>query len=229
MRKAVLVGVLIAIVLVAVLGVVAYFYLHAPGGSVDARQQERVVLVFESPAEDGATIAALISIVADGQMRDVSPDTTATIPGTSKNRVSDAFVFGGASAVARALGEGEDGGPTAYVGVPAAVWRRAVDASGGVTVNVPQKVTVFNGAELVTIPAGMQKLASTQIAALLNGQAYLSPAESTALRQELAMRVATALVASNPATDSLKTDLSAATLGEWLQDQLAVAVDVQEG
>ncbi|MEI7813640.1 MAG: LCP family protein [Coriobacteriia bacterium] len=227
MGKAVFVGAVLAIVLAAVLGVGAYFYMRVLGGGMDARRQDCVVLILESPAEDGATIAALISLVADGQMLDVSPDTTATIPGTSKNRVRDAFVFGGTAAVARALRQGQVRGPTAYVGVPAAVWRRAVDASGGVTVNMPQKVTVFNGAELVTIPVGRQKLTSTQVAAVLNGQAYLSPAEGTALRHELAVQVAAALVGSGPAADSLKTDLSEASLLVWIQDQLAAAAVVQ--
>jgi hypothetical protein len=224
MGKSMLVGAVLAVVLVAVLGVGAYFYLRGPVAASVALQQERVVLVFESPAEDGATIAALISIVADGKMRDASPDTQVTIPGTTATRLSDAYVFGGGGAVARALGAPDAGGPTAFVAVPAVTWRAAVDATRGVTVSVPEKLTVFDGNQLVTIPSGQQKLSAAQITALLNAQSYLTTAQSAVLRAELASQMAAALAAAKPVagqpTVALESDLSPEALAAWLQTSL---------
>jgi len=224
MGKAVFVGAVLAIVLAAVLGVGAYFYMRVLGGGMDARRQDCVVLILESPAEDGATIAALITVVADGKMRDVSPDSTVTIPGTTATRLSDAYVFGGGGAVARALGAPDAGGPTAFVAVPTSTWRAAVDATGGVTVSIPQKLTVFDGTQLVTIPAGQQKLSAAQVTALLNAQSYLTAAQSADLRAELASQMAVALAAAKPTagqpTVALESDLAPEALAAWLQTSL---------
>jgi hypothetical protein len=224
MGKSMLAGAALAIALVAVMGVGAYFYLHDPLALSDARHEARVVLVFESPAEDGATIAALITVVADGKMRDASPDTQVTIPGTTATRLSDAYVFGGGAAVARALGAPDAGGPTAFVAVPAATWRAALEATGGVTVSIPQKLTVFDGTQLVTIAAGSQKLSAAQVAALLNAQSYLAATQSAALRAELASQMAAALATAKPAagqpTVALESDLGPEALAAWLRTSL---------
>ena len=83
-----LVGAALAIFVVLLVGGGGYLYSQRAGGSAESAQQDRVVLIFESPAEDGATVAGLIALVADGQMSDVSPETTVTIPGTSYNRLA---------------------------------------------------------------------------------------------------------------------------------------------
>ena len=164
-----LVGALLAVLVVLVVGGGGYLYSQRAGGSVEKAQQQRVVLIFESPAKDGATVAGLIAHVADGEMRDVDPETTVTIPGTSYNRLGDAFVFGGGAAVARALGDQDAGGATAYVSVPITAWRTAVDSVRGVQVSVPSDMTVFDGASMTTIRAGDQRLTAAQVEAVLRG------------------------------------------------------------
>ena len=216
-----LVGAGLAIVLVCMLALGGILYAQSTGRLADTSKQDRVVLIFESPAQDGATVAALISIVADGRIDDVSPDTSATVPGTSSKRLGDAYVFGGGAAVAKALGAPDAGGPTAFVSVPAATWHKAVEATSGVTVNVPQKLTVFDGTQLITVQPGEQKLSVAQVTALLNGLTYFSPDQASALRRELALRLSAALVAAHPAKVLVQTDLSAQMLERWLQDVLA--------
>ena len=128
----------------------------------------------------------------------MSPDTTVTIPGTSYTRLSDAFVFGGGAAVARALGASDSGGRVAFVSVPEPEWRAAVEASRGVEVNVRERVTVFDGRKLTTIPAGKQRLSADDVAALLRGLSYVSPSQSQAIRRELERQLAGAVATGAP-------------------------------
>ena len=223
MRKSILVGAILALVLAAVLGAGGYLYSRSVEGITDVRPQDRVVLIFESPAEDGATVAALVAVVGDGHMRDVSPDTKVTIPGTSYSRLSDAFVFGGGAAVARALGEGKNGGRVAFVSVPESEWRAAIEASRGVELDVQDKVTVFDGRKLTTIPAGKHRLSADDVAALLRGLSYVSPSQSQAIRRELERQLAGALAVWAPSSDRLESSLSPAALGLWLQKSLSQA------
>ena len=223
MGKSILMGAVLAVVLVAVLGIGGYLYSRSVSGILDVRREDRVVLIFESPAEDGATVAALVTVVADGRMRDVSPDTTVTIPGTSYTRLSDAFVFGGGAAVARALADTQSGGHVAFVSVKESEWRAAIEATRGVIVDVPEKVTVFDGKKLTTIRAGQQTLSADDVGSLLRGLSYASPTQALAIRRELERQMAAALAARASTVNRLETSLSPAALELWLKDSLARA------
>jgi hypothetical protein len=222
MGKSMLMGAILAVVLVAVLGVGGYLYSRSVSGIVEVHPEDRVVLIFESPAEDGATIAGLVTVVTDGRMHDVSPDTTVTIPGTSYTRLSDAFVFGGGAAVARALGDTQSG-HVAFVSVKESEWRAAIEATRGVFVDVPEKVTVFDGKKLTTIRAGKQTLSADDVGSLLRGLSYASPRQAQAIRRELERQMAVALAARAPTVNRLETSLSPAALELWLKDSLAKA------
>jgi len=223
MWKSVLVGALLAIVLVVAASVGGYLYVRAAGGTADAQQQDRVVLIFESPAEDGATVAALVSVVAGDRMQDVSPDSTVTIEGTSRSKLSDAFVYGGGRAVVRALGTPENGGPTAYVAVPEAVWRAALEGTTSVKVTVPERVTVFDGSTLIAIPSGEQTLTASVAATLLRSLPYMGEQGRAKLRRELDSRLAKALVAASRGIEQIDTDLSDETLELWVENHLVTA------
>lgn len=230
MRKAILAGAVAAFVLVAVLSAGRLSYLRSIKEVTNANPEGRIVLVFESTAEDGATVAALVSVVADGRMKDVSPGTTVTIPGTSSSQLGDAFVFGGGAAVARALEEtasGPGGGVAPFVSVPAPVWRAAVQARRGVYVDVPEKVTAFDGTKLITINPGAQTLSADQVGTLLAGLSYIHPAKSAALRLELEQQLGAALVVALAEGDRLDSDLPPTEVQRWLHDELAVAVTPQ--
>ena len=221
-----LVGAVLALVLVAVLAVGGYVYAHSTG-TTDASKLERVVLIFESPAEDGATVAALVTIVSNGKLTDVAPDKKVTIPGTTAGLLRDAYVFGGGGGVARALGEGDEGGPTAFVAVPPSTWATAVDDAGGVSVNVPQALTVFNGSELITIRPGAQKLSAKQVAALLDAQGYLPPEQAGVLRAELAAQMVSVMASSPPAAAQLESDLDSDAVSTWVRTRFPQVVNGQ--
>ena len=222
MGKSILAGAVIAITLVVVLGLGGYLYLNSVGPDPDARRQERVVVVFESAAEDGATVAALISVVEDGKMLDVSPDSSVTVPGTSFSRIGDAFVFGGAAGVARAIGDA-NGAPTAFVSVPQPVWLSAVEATSGVRVDMPLKITSFDGVRLTTIPSGEQTLTADQVAAVLSATPKLTQEESASLRRQLGRSLGGAVAAARPAPGALKSDLPPDVLALWVQGVLSDA------
>jgi len=227
MWKSVLVGAIVAVLVVIGASAGGYLYVSSSGGASDAEQQDRVVLIFESPAEDGATVAALVSLVAEGRMRDISPDTTVSIPGTSHTRLSDAFVFGGGRAVASAIETSQGAGTAAFVSVPEGVWRASLDATQGVKVTVPEKVTVFDGSRLVSVPSGEQTLTADVAGALLRSLPYVTGVGGANLRGELERQLARALVAADPGVVQLDSDLADETLGLWLKGQLADVVTEQ--
>lgn len=226
MWKAMWTGAIVALLLVAVVGAGGFLYLRTQAKTANLAQGDRVVLIFESPAEDGATVAALISMVADGRMQDISPDTSTTVPGTTYNRLSDAYVFGGGAAVARSV-TSTSTSRTAFVSVPAATWRTALEATQGVTVNVPQKVTVFDGTSLITIAEGQRTLSAAEVSALLRGLSYVSPEGAAALRLQIERQLAAALVAAPPVPDAVQSDLAPEPLAIWMRDYLAKAASAQ--
>ena len=222
MRNAALAGAALAVLMVILLGVGGYTYLQRVSRS-DIKPTDRVVLIFEGPAADGATVAALVSVVADGRMVDVSPDTSVTVPGTAAGTLADAFVFGGGASVARAVASKMPGTWTAYVTVPESVWRAALGSASGVTVSVPDTVTVFDGVSLITVPSGEQKLTGSATGALLRSLSYLSPARATALRLQLERQLADGLVAAGSPAGSLVSDLSVKARGFWITNYLSKA------
>lgn len=224
MGKSVLVGALVAILLVACVGLGGYLYLRSVSQSADSERQSRVVLVFESPAEDGALSAALISLVVDDRMKDVSPETTVTIPGTSYHHLSDALVFGGGAAVASALDASQSARPAAFVVVPQSVWGASLDATHAVRVNLSSDVTVFDGEELITIHSGQQSLTATGVVALLRGLPYIALDERSALRKQIERQLAAAVLVARPLGDGLVSDLSPKALGSWMGSSLTRAV-----
>lgn len=227
MWKPILYGALAAVLLLAATLLGGYVYAERTGMLADAEVPERVVLIFESPAEDGATVAGLIAVVSGGVVSDVSPDTTVTIPGTSYNRLRDAFAFGGGTSVVAALGVSTGGEGTRFVSVPERVWRSAVEATGGVQVVVASEMTVFTGMELVTVRSGEQTLTGSQLSAVLRGLPYLSTAESDTLRRSLEREIALAVIAAKPRSEDLDTDLAAKPLSAWLQTELPRSLNSQ--
>jgi hypothetical protein len=220
MRKSMLAGAIAAILLVALAGLGRFAYLRMVGGAPEARGQESVLLIFESSAKDGAPSAALISVVGGGKMRDVSPDTTVAVSGTSYSRLGDALAFGGGAAVARGLGSGQHGSVMRYVSVPEPVWHAAIEATYGVRVDIPRKLAAFKGAGLTTIPSGEQTLTADQVGVLMEGLSYLSTYEVPVLRVQLERQLAAALVSAGSSRGGFDTSFSPTDLDLWLRNGL---------
>lgn len=225
MWKPVMYGAVAAIVLVSLTLLGGYLYLGRSGELSKAEAPENVVLIFESPAEDGATVAGLITVVSGGRMKDISPETTVTIPGTSYSRLRDSFAFGGGAAVVAALGPSALPAGTGFVSVPEKIWRAAVDATGGVQVSVRSEMTVFTGTEIVTVRAGVQRLRGAQVSAVVRGLPYLTVSESALLRRELEEKLSLALITSQPTVDNFGTDLAEKPLARWLMSDLPQAAN----
>ena len=228
--RAVWVGVLV--VLAVVVGVLLLGRMKpasGAGGGVAASlglargdDASRVALVIAAPAADGAVVAQLIAIVdsraslsTTAAIVDVDPDTKVAIPGTSFDRLRDAYAFGGGAAVVAALPKPKP--KPAYVAVPQPVWTAAVDRSKGVTVTLPASLDVFDGTRLTSLGAGEQRIQGDGIAAVLLGLANLPDADRAAVRTQLERGIAASLAADAATTQAgVSSDLSRDTLTGWL-------------
>jgi anionic cell wall polymer biosynthesis LytR-Cps2A-Psr (LCP) family protein len=217
--RALLWGALAALVVVAIAGGGGYLYLRSAGGLSRGTDTTRVALVIPGADQDGAVVAQLIGLVESGSgptptLTDVDPDTRVRIPGTTFDRLGDAFSFGGGAAVAAALPAPRP----AWVAVPQDVWAAAVDAKAGVDVTLPVAVDVFDGSRLTSLPKGGQRLDGAKCAALMRGMGFLATADRAAVRKQLLAGIAAALAASpaqvTPTT--VKTDLTSDALASWL-------------
>lgn len=229
MGKAVLTGALFAVVVAAAIGLGGYAYVRSLTGAHDLKTGDRVALIFESPAQDGAMSATLISTVDDTRMLDVSPETTVSVPGSSYTHLADAFVFGGGGSVVSALGAGAGGSPKAFVSVPMATWRAAVEATRGVSVQIPEEVSVFDGTRLTTIRSGEQTLTADQVSALLRGLPYVTPANRVGLRLALEQQLAAVVATGRPTAAQVDSDLSSSAVELWLREHLARVAKPQVG
>ena len=229
--KAVATGALSALLVLALAAGGGYVYLRATDSLSKRTDTATVALVIASRGEDGATVASLVGLVASSDatttITDVDPDTRVTIAGTSYDRLKDAYAFGGGAAVAKAL-PALASAPTpaapapAYVAVPEAVWRSALDRGGepGVRVTLPQALDVFDGRTLTSLPAGEQTLRSDEVAALLRALAYVPAAERSGVRTALIRGIASALATQGAPVSQLSSDLKQETLRIWLSGPL---------
>lgn len=224
---AVATGALSALLVLALAAGGGYVYLRATGSLSKRTDTARVALVIASTGEDGATVASIVALVTSSDatttptITDVDPDTKVAIPGTTYNRLKDAYAFGGGAAVARALPA-----PTpAYVAVPEAVWKTALDrgAEPGVRVTLPQALDIFDGSTLTSLGQGEQTLNGEQVAALLRAFAYVPAGDRAALRTSLVRGIASALTTQGAPVSRLSSDLKPKSLRLWLSGTLRKA------
>jgi hypothetical protein len=215
------IGALIGVILIA--GAAGlYGTIGAPRGSRKA--PERVVLIVESASADGSTGAQLLALVADGRLQDVSPDTSVTVPGTSGDTLRDAYTFGGPAGVAAALGASRGISGVGYLAIPQSVWGPAVDRRGGVSVEIPVEMNVFDGGSMTTLRAGKQVLSGAGIAVALRGLPYIGAADQTDLRTSLEQGIASSIAGQGIDAQAMRSDMSKTVLAGWLGSILAESV-----
>lgn len=197
----------IAIVVVALAAAALWYTGKLGGRGVSAAELEQVLLVAAAPDETGDVVAQVIAIadVNGAAPAAVDPATAVTLPGTTYATLADAYPFGGGSGVAAALARTRGGDPLPYVTLNAAALSAAVEAAGGVSLELPAEMSVFDGEELFILPKGSQELTAGEFGAVLKGAPYLSARQRAELDTELA-RVTAALVADSAYTD-VETDL----------------------
>ena len=169
-----------------------------------------VVVVFASQAEDGAEVGQVIAVATGGgsTVRLLDPRQSATIPGTSYDKLGDAYPFGGGKAVADALA-GDASARNAYVDVPEAAWIALLQARGGaVSVVLPKALAVFDGTRLVSFSEGTRTVAPVDVPALLRGAAYLETADRMRVVEAVGEASLSALAGAGGPAGAVRTDLT---------------------
>lgn len=209
MPATLVVALLIGLVLIG--GVVAYATGLIGDTTVSADEFDRVLLVAASPDESGAVVGQIIAVVdisgGSSEIQAVSPTLHVTIPGTSFSELKDAYPFGGGEGTAEAYGRAKAAEVLPYVAISPAGLSEAVQAVGGVSVRLPETISVFDGERLFTLQAGDQRLDPEELQAVFKGAAYLSASNREKLDAELADALAVALAASPETIDRADTNL----------------------
>lgn len=217
--RAILTGALVAVLVLAVAAGGAWWYLRSTGALIEMERPATIVVVFSGPGDDGATIAQVVvqgGADASG-MRSIPPETSVTVPGTTYGTVRDAYSFGGAKAVAAAVG-GSDRS-VGWIDVPASSWAQVIDAAGGLRVTLPSEVDVYDGASLLSFPAGDVTVGGGRLPALMNGVAFLPSDGRARVRDAVAPACVRALArAGIVAPTGVKTNLSPDAYALWARD-----------
>ncbi len=199
----------IGLVIVAIVAAGLWYTGRLGGRGVSAEDLQKVLLIAAAPDETGDVVAQVVAVAdlsgSAHSLDAVDPATAVTLPGTTYTTLADAYPFGGGSGVAAALARTRGGDPLPYVTLNAHALTAAVEAAGGVSLELPAEMSVFDGEELFILAKGPQELTAGEFGAVLKGAPYLSERERAELSAELA-QVTAALVADSAYTDVV-TDL----------------------
>ncbi|TDB39803.1 MAG: hypothetical protein D9V44_02325 [Actinobacteria bacterium] len=198
-RRGAIAGLIFVVVAGGAIAVYAATGHRLPGqGRANA---DRVLIIGALPDENGDLVARVIADADAGSsiddVRSVDPSSPVTIVGTSYGRLRDSYAFGGGAAVARAYAQLGGGEPLPYIDLGPEALRAAITAAGGVTLQLSEPMNVFDGDRLFTFPAGAVTADPVAFRAILNGAAYLAPAQRSALMQQ-AVRAVTELARTYP-------------------------------
>lgn len=156
--------------------------------TVSAEELDRVLLVAASPDEEGEVVGQIIAVleVGDGSVsaEAVSPALDVAIPGTSFSTLADAYPFGGGAGTADAYARVTDE-QLPYVALTPEQLSAAVEAVGGVRVDLPAPMSVFDGEQLYSLKEGIQTLGGAELRAVFKGAPYLTAAQRGKLDAEL--------------------------------------------
>jgi len=225
LRVGVAIGLVLALVAAAALVLGRDKIAELAGGTAAVRNASQVLIVAASPDDAGAVVAQIIARVdiPTGKLVAEEPSSAVTISGTSYDTLKDAYAFGGGQGVASAYAQLHDADVLPYVAIGPQVLTAAVDAQGGVQLTLPVPMTVFDGEQLFSFAQGPVTLSGAQLAAVLKGAPYLTPAQRTVLNASLAEMYADLLgnwkngLASARDDNKISTDLAPAMF-DSLQD-----------
>ncbi len=198
-------GIITGLVFIVVVGVALGAYValgHRLPGQGKA-ESGRVLIVAGVPDENGDLIA---QVIVDVEATDssvppvifsVDPTSAVTVVGTSYGHLRDAYPFGGGARVSEAYARLNGGVTLPYIDLGPEAISQAIKATGGVTLDLPLAMNVFDGEDLYTFPAGKVLVDAEEFRAILNGLSYLPGAERRAVLGQAAESI-TALVAEYP-------------------------------
>ncbi len=154
----------------------------------------RVLLVAALPDAGGDIVAQVIAAVdSSGRtavVRSVEPSSALTMAGTGYHLLRDSYAIGGGAAVAEGVAQQNGGDAVPYIDLGPDAVSAAITAAGGIQLNLPAAMNVFDGEQLYTLPAGHVTATAAEFRAILQGAAYLPAAE----RQEVLSQAASGLV-----------------------------------
>jgi hypothetical protein len=174
-------SVIVAVVIVALAAAAGWLFVRSSGAFTKVTSADRTVIVLASTAEDEAQLAGVVAVATQGgaTLEFQDPLKKVTIAGTSYDQLRDAYPFGGAAAVAAALGA-KSGDGSSWVEVSQDAWVAALEAEGakdasgatGVTVTLPKALDVFDGKRLASFKEGTSTVSPADLPLLLRGAAY---------------------------------------------------------
>ena len=187
LKRGALAGLAVAVVAALALGAWTVSQGGLPGrGDNDTTS---ALIVLGMPDENGDLVAQAI-VRVDGvgtgapSLVSVDPTASVTVVGTSYGHLRDAYAFGGGARVSEAYSRlwGE---ALPYIDFSPAAIEYVAAQEGGINVNIPADMSVFDGDTLYTFTSGPARLSATELRAALNGAAYLAPVERKALLGEV--------------------------------------------
>ncbi|MHB1340403.1 MAG: hypothetical protein ACYC77_03035 [Coriobacteriia bacterium] len=198
-------GLIAGLVFVVLAGVALGAYTlatgHLPGqGRTDTG---RALVVAALPDENGDLVAQVIAdvdvseLVTTPIIRSVDPSTPVTVTGTNFSHLRDSYAFGGGARTAECYSRSDGGEALPYIDLGPAALKIALEESGGISLELPSAMNVFDGEELYAFAQGPVTADIDEFRAILNGAAYLGAEDRTALLAQVAERI-TALAANYP-------------------------------
>jgi hypothetical protein len=218
LRRALVWGLVAGLLVVA--AAVAWFATIVRSPEYAMRQPGDRVLVVVASREgtDAAQVAQLLGVVdLSGKTLRVGlidPMTRVALPGTSYDRLRDAYPFGGGEGVAIAWSRHTASRPLPVVTLSEEALVALVDRLGGISVDVPAAANVFDGSRLYTIGGGTQRLSGAEVRALLSAADGMDAAGARpSVRVAVAMAIVGAMKARQPdASDLVERGLATSSL-----------------
>jgi hypothetical protein len=221
MRGAVVTGAVAALVVIAAVAGAGWYLSRGKIQPGKVARADKVVVMLAGPGEDGATVAQLIAVVdVSGsalKVTDIDPTTRVSIPGTTYDRLRDAYPFGGGANVASALAAAQGGKPLPYLVVPAGTWSSEPSGTASLEVTLPRRLDVFDGTRLVAFPVGDAHVSPGDLPFLMQGIAYLDPSARVKVSTAVADSFVRGLGSMALPPSKVQTDLSADALASFLQ------------
>lgn len=221
MRGAVITGAVAAVIVIAAAAGAGWYLTRTKGDAGKVTAADRAVVMLAGTAEDGATVAQLVAVVdvSGGTLKvtDIDPATVVSIPGTTYDRLRDAYPFGGGAAVAKGVAGVQGGKQLPYLVVPAETWSIEPSGTASLDVVLPRRIDVFDGSRLVSFPQGDAHVGPADLPFLMQGLGYLSAADRVKVRTVVADAFVRRLGSMALSAPKVQTDMSSDALAAFLQ------------
>ncbi len=216
----VVIGGLLAVLFVAgVAGYVTWVSRTQNAGTPNSAATD-VLVAIVLPDLEGVVAPRAISLYATSGGRvasiTVDPGMGATVPGATSHTLSDAYLYGGGDLLASTYARVTKSATPEWIVIDGATLSRL---TGGrdvqVTLSVP--VEVFDGTTLSSFATGTVAVSYEELPKLMDGVAFLAPADRAYVRGRLSEAALVGLSGSStPLSAGVRTNMRPARLAQWL-------------